>query len=186
MDQRKKILQVAGDLMSRRGYKGTSIQEIANHVGIHKTTIFHYFKNKEELLLNVIEIGIQESISELESLIEDKSLSPEERLKRFIYSHLDGIVKYKNNVNVYHNDVIFLSREHRKKYLGLREHYRKCFETAVKEVMNSSSETFKELDLKIVTLGILGMQNWAVKWYKKSGKYSTKEITDIFYKMLVR
>lgn len=186
MDQRKKIIQVAGQLMSRNGFKGTSVQQIADQVGIHKTSIFHYFKNKEELLLNVVKVGIEENISELERIIEDQSLSPEGKLKQAIFSHLDLLVKHQNYVNVYHNETRFLSKEKRKKYLGLREYYHNCFEKVVREVMNSNSETFKGLDPEIVTLGILGMQNWAVKWFKKSGRYSTKEVADIFYRMLVK
>ena len=39
-----KIKKTALRLMSKNGYHGTSIQTIADHVGITKSTIFHYFK----------------------------------------------------------------------------------------------------------------------------------------------
>jgi hypothetical protein len=43
---------------------------------------------------------------------------------------------------------------------------------------------FKGLDPKIVTLGLLGMLNWAVKWYRKNGALSLGEISNIFYRIL--
>jgi len=65
----EKIVSVAAALISRNGYTGSSFHEIANRVGIHKSTLFHYFKNKEELLLRILETSVDEVNSELEKII---------------------------------------------------------------------------------------------------------------------
>jgi len=74
-----RILAIAAQLMSAKGYKGTTLQEIADLVGIHKSTIFHYFNNKEELLLEVLKISVEEVTAKLNQIIKDEILSPEKR-----------------------------------------------------------------------------------------------------------
>ncbi|MFH1125173.1 MAG: helix-turn-helix domain-containing protein [Pseudomonadota bacterium] len=51
----EKILSAASRLFSKKGYKTTSLQEIADQVGLHKTSLFHYFKGKDEILMRVMD-----------------------------------------------------------------------------------------------------------------------------------
>ena len=185
-NQREKIITVASRIMSQKGYKGASLQEISDLVGIHKTTIFHYFKNKEELLLAVLRIAIENVIKQLELIIEDETLSPEEKLRQAIYTHLDSMVKHLDNVNVYHSEIRFLSNKNRRKYLNTRKYYASCFGQIIKEINESNDRYFKGLDTKIVNFGVLGMCNWVAKWYKESGPFKIEEIAETFYKMIMQ
>ena len=60
---KQKILDVALDLFSRKGYEGTNLQEIADSVGIVKSALYRHFKSKEELwncLLQDLEVYYNE------------------------------------------------------------------------------------------------------------------------------
>jgi AcrR family transcriptional regulator len=46
---RQRILDAALELLAEHGYEGTSLQQVADRVGLHKSTLFHHFKSKEEL-----------------------------------------------------------------------------------------------------------------------------------------
>lgn len=48
-DTRQEILRAALDLFSQKGYYGTSIREIAEKVGIRKSSIYNHFQGKEHL-----------------------------------------------------------------------------------------------------------------------------------------
>jgi len=185
-NQHERIITVASRLMGQKGYKGASLQEIADLVGIHKSTLFHYFKNKEELLLAVLGIAIEDVTRNLNLILEDDSLSPEDKLRHAIANHLELIVKYKDNVNVYHSEIRFLSPKKRKKYLETRKYYAACFEQIVNEIKGGDSGPFEGLDPKIVTFGLLGMCNWTIKWLSGSDRLSTEKVADIFYKMITQ
>ncbi|MCP4137099.1 MAG: TetR/AcrR family transcriptional regulator [bacterium] len=47
---RKRILDVAEDLFSEKGFDGTGMEEIARKTGINKATIYYHFKNKYDIL----------------------------------------------------------------------------------------------------------------------------------------
>ncbi len=70
----EKILSLAPKLIAPKGYHGTSFQQIADKVGLHKGSLFHYFKNKEELLLKILEKPIDEVNSNLRKIINNKKL----------------------------------------------------------------------------------------------------------------
>ena len=185
-NQREKIVAVASHLMSERGYKGASLQKIADRVGIHKSTLFHYFKSKEELLQVVLRISIHEVTENLNLILEDDSLSPQEKLRHAITKHLSLLVKYRDNVNVYHSEIRFLSDGKRKEYLETRKYYAACFEQIVNEISDGDSGLFEGLDPKVITFGILGMCNWTIKWLLGSGRLSAEEVADVFYKMITQ
>ncbi len=183
-DQYKNIVKTASRLMSQKGYKGASLQEIADAVGIHKSTFFHYFRNKEALLLAVLKMSLGEVSENLNRIQQNENLNPEEKLKQAISNHLKLLVKYKYNVNVYLNEIRFLSNKNKKKYLDTRKSYATCFKKIIDEIQQSNPIKFKGLDSKIVTFGILGMCNWVVKWYKGSEKYKIEDISDMFYRLI--
>jgi AcrR family transcriptional regulator len=185
----KKIVKVASKLMSEKGYKGASLDHIADIVGIHKSTLFHYFKNKEQLLMAVLEISTEEVIRDLEAIIRSENLGPEEKLRLAIANHLQSQLKYYDSVNVYHSEIRFLSGRNKQKFLKRREHYGMCFERLIEQISKSNSKNFahfRELDSKVVAFGILGMCNWAAKWFNEYGPLKPEDVADIFYSMLMQ
>ncbi len=55
MDNRERIMQCAEELFYSRGYDATGVQEIADHAGITKPTLYYYFGNKRGLLNTLLE-----------------------------------------------------------------------------------------------------------------------------------
>jgi len=183
--QRTKIIAVAANLMGKKGYKATSLDEITRRVGIHKTTFFHYFNNKEELLLEVLKCGIAEVTRNLAQLVEAENIAPKEKLRQAIANHLNVSARYIDNVNVYHSEIPFLSEKNRRDYLRTRRSYADLFEKIIVQIKNSDREYFSGMDTRTVTYGILGMCNWVSKWFRKSGRLTTADIAQTFYSMII-
>src|SRR4030067_1287876 len=97
----EKLLLVAANLISRKGYDGVSLQEIADKVGIHKSTLFHYIKSKADLFSQVFGKSIYDANDKLEKLCNDASLEPEEKLKKAIESHLTDMIQYFDYTNIF-------------------------------------------------------------------------------------
>lgn len=58
-EQRKKeIIMTSLDLFVKKGYGATTIADIAKAAGMSNGLMFHYFKSKEELYLELIKIGL--------------------------------------------------------------------------------------------------------------------------------
>lgn len=53
--QRAKIINIAIEHISEKGIAATSFQKIADELGISQSGVFHYFKNKTQLFLGVMD-----------------------------------------------------------------------------------------------------------------------------------
>ena len=58
-EKQMEILKAAVDLISERGFERTTVDEIAARANVGKGTIYLYFKNKEEIFIDIIENGIK-------------------------------------------------------------------------------------------------------------------------------
>ena len=53
-DGRERIVQEARPLFVARGFNAVSMQQIADAAGVNKATLYHHFRDKEELFLEVV------------------------------------------------------------------------------------------------------------------------------------
>ncbi|MEQ9592932.1 MAG: TetR/AcrR family transcriptional regulator [Cyclobacteriaceae bacterium] len=77
-DSKAKILQGATELFLRYGIRSVSMDNIANHLGVSKKTIYQYFKDKDEMVNSVTANHIQKDKSELDWIAENSKNAVEE------------------------------------------------------------------------------------------------------------
>ncbi len=69
-DRREVILRAAVEVFARKGYTGCRIQDVAKEAGVAYGLVYHYFKNKDELLDSVFSTGWQGFLKRLKAEIE--------------------------------------------------------------------------------------------------------------------
>ncbi|MGN8645145.1 TetR/AcrR family transcriptional regulator [Gracilibacillus sp. HCP3S3_G5_1] len=74
------IRQAAEYLFTTKGYSKTTINDILKKVGIAKGTFYYYFNSKEEVMDAIIEHYIDMTISHAQSIVDQPSLSAQEKL----------------------------------------------------------------------------------------------------------
>lgn len=72
-ERRKLILRAAVEVFSRKGYHGCRIQDVAKEAGVAYGLVYHYFKNKDELLESVFASGWQGFLSRVQAELERES-----------------------------------------------------------------------------------------------------------------
>lgn len=80
-ETRNKILKGAEELFMRYGIRSVSMDNIANHLGVSKKTIYQYFKDKDEVVLSVAKSHIKQDAEELEEIAKSAKNSVEELVK---------------------------------------------------------------------------------------------------------
>lgn len=78
-EMKERILLAASDIVALEGVEKLSIRKIAKKIEYSPSIIYHYFKDKEEILNNVMERGYKKIVSAVSS-VKIESNSPEERL----------------------------------------------------------------------------------------------------------
>lgn len=92
---RTAILEVSATLFTQKGFLGASISDIAGEVGISKSSIYHYFSSKDEILFVIIDTFVKD----VEELIKKAT---EEKLKQqeILVAFANLLVKHKNSVRL--------------------------------------------------------------------------------------
>ncbi|HYQ59221.1 MAG TPA: TetR/AcrR family transcriptional regulator, partial [Draconibacterium sp.] len=101
---RENILKIAREIFSKYGYKKTTLDDIANAVRKGKSSLYYYFKSKEDLFQAVIMKEVEILAYELEIVI-NRNTDPVDKLRDYI---LTKMATFRNLANFYHaieNDV---------------------------------------------------------------------------------
>ncbi|KQM54868.1 TetR family transcriptional regulator [Pseudomonas sp. Leaf15] len=68
-ERRQAISKAAVELFERQGFQNTTIEQIASQAGVSPPTVFKYFGNKQEIILEILHHADQRAISDTRSLI---------------------------------------------------------------------------------------------------------------------
>lgn len=96
MDQKARIQETAFRMFTGIGYSGVTMDQIARSCGIGKGTLYQYFPSKEKLLLDCIDYFTLKLKSEIESVILDPALLPQQKASEFIVR----VVRFVSGINV--------------------------------------------------------------------------------------
>lgn len=89
---RKKIIFAASEILSEEGYEGLSIRKIANKIEYSPGIIYHYFKDKAEILTAVIDEGYGKILSSLKEISIDID-KPEKSIEEGLRAYIDNMLK---------------------------------------------------------------------------------------------
>lgn len=101
MDKRKSILESAVELFAEHGYNHTSMQQIAESVGISKGSLYSFFQSKEDLIISIYE-HYQQLVFERAFVVGlEGNLPPLERFAKQFQVQFEGILEYKSYMKMH-------------------------------------------------------------------------------------
>ena len=100
---REIIIKVAQGVFARFGFKKTTMDEIAEAAHKAKSSIYHYFKSKEEIFQTVVEKESQLLKSEIANAIK-KEITPQEKIRTYIITRMQIINRLANYYDVLTNE----------------------------------------------------------------------------------
>lgn len=117
-EYRKKIVITSGRIFSRYGFKKTTMEEIAGALKMGKSSIYYYFKSKEEIFEAVVLYEANLLRNELTTAIKSVE-SPVEKMKNYVFVRMKAFEKLSN----YYNAIFDKNLDHFDFIETLREKY---------------------------------------------------------------
>jgi len=105
---RENILKLAQDIFSKYGYKKTTLDDIANAVRKGKSSLYYYFKSKEDLFQAVIMKEVDLLAKELDRVI-NRNTEPVDKLRDYMLTKITTFRNLANFYNALENDVTAIS-----------------------------------------------------------------------------
>ena len=164
-DQRDLILQQAARLFAEQGYGGASMNAVAQACGLSKPALYHYFRDKYALLLNITEGHVTRLQAQLDAVAQ-MDLAPEPRLRelirRFVVEYAQA--RYAHRVLV--EDVKFL---HPEDWQRVRAIERNVVDGLAQTVEILWPQVGSARMAKPTTMLLFGMINWMFTWFRPDG-----------------
>lgn len=92
-DARSEMIRVGTDLISRQGYNATGIDAVLKGAGVPKGSFYHYFRNKEEFGLAVIDHFAERFSQRLQTFLDDEEVAPLHRIRNFLENGLARVTQ---------------------------------------------------------------------------------------------
>lgn len=181
--RRHDILKVAARIFHEKGYDATSTKDIADAAGLLKGSLYYYVETKEDFLFEIIKENYDGAIATLDGVRQIEG-PPLERLARLIGEHFRYFVDNLITTTVFFREFRVLSPDRRAVIAAEGDEYLDFVRELLLQGQREGSIA-PELDIRIVSLGIVGMVNSAWLWYQPGGSRTTDEIAAEFVKMIV-
>lgn len=178
-ERRKSIVREAATLFNERGYYNTSMEDIAEAVGLRKPTLYWYVSCKEEILYLINDNVVDYLTSQHESRLAQGMSSPQ--LLRCVMTDLmDQIPEYPGFSSAFHENYRELNGDMQDRIKDKRDKYFHMIVDVVSKAIEDG-DFRKELDAKSTTLAFFGMCNWVYRWYNPSGYLTLGDISEHFW-----
>ncbi|WP_223068609.1 TetR/AcrR family transcriptional regulator [Paenibacillus caui] len=87
--RKQEILQAAEQLFLSNGYEKTTVEDILRKVGLSKGGFYHHFQSKEDVLLGLIDLMMDQVIREVEPIVANQGLNAITKLELFFQKHVE-------------------------------------------------------------------------------------------------
>lgn len=180
--KREAVLQTAAQLFLEKSYSRTSLNDVADRLNITKPALYHYFRNKEEILLECYRLGCG-LIEEILNDIAAHCGTGLEKVEAFIYSYAN-VMTVNFGRCVMRLDDGDLSSDALTEVHNYKRKIDRRLRSFIQEGIGDGSIT--PCDPKIAAFSIAGAVNWICKWYEPEGPLSAEEIASQFARTLTQ
>jgi len=193
---REAIIFAAAEVLQKNGYEAATMKDIAAAVNLTAASLYHHFKNKDALLLAVLEVGLDHVLRQIEP-VAHSDLPTTDKLRHMIHEHIVGLtqntavgaamvfeIRALMNVKApYRNardddkEAFEQFIERRDEFFKRRDDFENLFRVVVREGVENGS--FRPVDVAIFVKTLLGAQNWVGVWYRPNGRLNGEQIADL-------
>lgn len=169
------VIDAAVKRFYESGYSDTSVEDIANELGILKGSLYYYITSKEDLLYEIVRNVNTEVAGLISEALGHSELAPLERLTRYIVAQVEYNARNIKKITVYYDDLPLLGSAR------LREIRRTLHEiergvTGLIVEAQERGDIDESVDPALASYAVFATLSWMYRWYKPRGAFRPAEI----------
>ena len=173
-DRYEMLITAAAEIFRTNGYDATSLQQIADEIGILKGSLYHYIDTKEDLLFAIIKRN-HEHITQENSGWRDIEDDPVAAIRSFIQGHMREAMWNPTFSEVFVRDFRALSPERAQEIRKTQDAYDAEFRGLVAAALERG-ELREGVDPAFAARAVFGMTNWISYWFHPGGSLTVDEV----------
>lgn len=165
--RKEEILDGAAELIAAHGFEAVSMADIAAAVGLSKTTLYHYFDRKEQILGTIVVTAIRE-LNEFVAAAVPATLAPDEKLIAFMEAQAEFFERRRTYFEVLLTQFGSLSDAQTR---DAAVEWRVRYENAIRRIVQEGVDkgVFAAERPNSVLRAVLASLYWLVRWYRPDG-----------------
>jgi AcrR family transcriptional regulator len=173
-NREQEVLEAATRIFASKGYAATSVQDLAEAVGVLKGSLYHYMDSKEDLLFTIL----HQAHAENEQLMRDITaleIGPVGKLRTYLERSLRTTLENVDRTSLYFQDWRRLSGER----LEILVEQRRQYDAFLRQLIRAAHESLDikaELDIKYMSSFVVGATNWVADWYRSTDSRTADEV----------
>ncbi|MQA62142.1 MAG: TetR family transcriptional regulator [Actinophytocola sp.] len=173
--RRAELLRIACRLFAERGFRATTVRDIADAAGILSGSLYHHFDSKETMIDELLSSFQDELFGRYREIVAQR-LGPRKTLEAVITASFESIHKHHDEVAIYQNEAQYLAQFPRFGYLEERNTEFRELWTSILADGVASGAFRSALDVEVAYRFIRDTVWVAVRWYSPGGSLTPEDV----------
>ena len=169
------IYRTSAQIILRKGYDATSVNDIANALGMTKAGLYHYINGKKELLFDIMNFGLGELDEEVATPAEAIQ-DPAARLRFVVAAHARLVTRGQGAITILVDEITALTPPQHRKITQRKRAYFDFLRGTLDEL--KAAGQLQDVDTTAATFSLLGMINWLSRWFRQGGALTEEQAAD--------
>ena len=187
--RREEIIAAAGRVFLEKGYQATTLKDIAAAIGMDRASLYYYFKSKQALFRAATGAAVARNVKAAERVARGRG-TPAEKIARIIAKLFESYTEtdYPYMFIFLQEDVNRITDDPDDPWAREVTALTRRYERAITGIIQRGAERGDFVltgPPHVLTKAIIGMANWAHRWYRPEGKLTAAEIARVFAETLL-
>jgi AcrR family transcriptional regulator len=171
------LLRTAIRLFRERGFHATSMQDLAEGLGMNRGSLYHYIESKDDLLWSIVSGTLAQLDQRMRPILE-ADVPARDRLRQAIAMHLAFAAEHADELSLVQIELRSLSPERRSTIIERRNAYERMWRAALESAVVEGS--VRQMNVRLAAIAILSACNWFTQWYRPDGPLTVDGIATEF------
>lgn len=171
------VLDAACRLFAEHGYEATSMNDIADALGVRAPSLYNHVGSKQEILHRIMDSTMDRALEALDAAL-DGTEEHSDQLRRAIESLVLEFLRHPNEVTVSNSEVRSLEPEHRDAIIARRDAYA----SRVRKIINAGCRagSFRTDSPQLAAYAVLELGNAAKSWFRPDGEFGADDVARVY------
>lgn len=182
--RRQQLLTIAAGLFAEKGFRNTTVRDIADAAGILSGSLYHHFDSKESMVDEILQTFQEELFGQYDEILASEA-DARTKLERAVRVSFEAIDQHPHEVAIFQNDADHLGTFERFGYLADRNaQSRQVWVTLIEQGI-ASGALRADLDVTLTYRFIRDTVWVAVRWYRPGGGLTHIDVADQYVRILL-
>ena len=178
------LREAALTLFASRGYRGTSVRDIAGALDVQGGSLYHWIPSKQRILADLMIDAMAVGVREQQQVLAEAHDDPVDKLRRLVDYHVRFHTIYRREAVIVNRELSHLDEPDRSEVLAARDTYEGRFRAVIEA--GATAGAFDVTSVRLTTFAILQMGIGIAYWYRPDGLDNVDTISAEFTEFAMR